>query len=606
MRRAVCGIFALEDDAGALKILTGLLTDRLKRPGTLPEPGGVDPGEARWRLASVQRGLQQSQAERTTLETLWTHNPTSSFAEQAEARLVTLGHTIDPAQPNGQALYARRIKTLESLYRTKEALALREQLPTSHSLRRARAFAGAVFKAKDYDRAAKLLLALPQRSDDEQVLLALARVRSGDASGSIKVYEQLATGDGPKAELASYKLGYMAWDQGEMASAIRLFKRYMEQYPSGKYGDTALWFTGVAQLRLGENSAANRTFKTLEVSHPVSSLRPGAVYWQAMTTSSHERHTLLHKVRNLWPKTGYAWFASFALDIPYPSKVGNWEARSLITLGGNDWKLGTALSKAGLDAWARPHLERIAANPSSLSKTQRIALANALIAAGSYKSAKRLVRSWCGNPARATDAALIRACWPKPHGSTVQAMASKAGLPPFLPFAIMTAESALDPGVTSPAGARGLMQLMPHLAEELHGSLWPDSPFDADEMYSPNYNAILGTTELIRLAEQFGEVGVDPLPMVIAGYNGGAEAVGRWIEAYQSGPSSDLTNWDTRPMSDLWAEFIGYSETRKYVRRVLGYLQTYRLAYGDPAPHPASTSKSKAEGIKANGSTGAE
>jgi len=596
----------IEDSVGASKILSDLIKGRLGRPGTLPEPGGVDPGEVRWRIAEVQRSLQNTPTERTTLETLWTHNPTSSYADQALSRLETMGHDIDPMQSHGQELYTRRIKTLESLYRTKEALALREQLPTSHSLRRARAFAGAVFKAKDYGRASTLLLALPQRSDDEQVLLALARVRSGDAAGSIKVYEQLAKGDGTKAELASYKLGYMAWDQGEMASAIQLFKLYMEQYPSGKYSDTALWFTGVAQLRLGENSAANRTFKKLEVSHPVSSLRPGAVYWQAMTTSSHERHTLLHKVRNLWPKTGYAWFASLHLDIPYPSKVGNWEARRIVTLEGDDWELGTALSNAGLDAWARPHLERLAKNSSSLSKTQRIALANELIAAGSYKSAKRLVRSWCGNPARATDVALIRACWPKPHGDAVQGMAAKAGLPPFLPFAIMTAESALDPSVTSPAGARGLMQLMPFLAEELHGSLWPDSPFDADEMYSPNYNATLGTTELIRLAEQFGDVGVDPLPMVIAGYNGGAEAVARWIESYQKGPSSDLTDWDSRPMSDLWAEFIGYSETRKYVRRVLGYLQTYRLAYGDLPSQPAKTSKSKAEGIKANGSTGAE
>ena len=134
------------------------------------------------------------------------------------------------------------------------------------------------------------------------------------------------------------------------------------------------------------------------------------------------------------------------------------------------------------------------------------------------------------------------------------------------------------------------MQLMPTLAEELHKDLWPETLFDADRMYSPSYNATLGTTELIRLAEQFGELEVDnPLPMVIAGYNGGTDAVIRWVDAYQDDSSDTrLTDWTERPVADVWAEFIGYGETRKYVRRVLGYLQVYRLAYGDPSPDQAA------------------
>jgi soluble lytic murein transglycosylase-like protein len=96
---------------------------------------------------------------------------------------------------------------------------------------------------------------------------------------------------------------------------------------------------------------------------------------------------------------------------------------------------------------------------------------------------------------------------------------------------------------------------------------------------------------------------IDPLPMVIAGYNGGAEAVERWVKHYQAQPGSALTDWNARPKPDVWAEFIGYSETRKYVRRVLGHLQTYRLAYGDqPDQAPGSSSI----GTKAKGSPGDE
>ena len=101
---------------------------------------------------------------------------------------------------------------------------------------------------------------------------------------------------------------------------------------------------------------------------------------------------------------------------------------------------------------------------------------------------------------------------------------------------------------------------------------------------------MLGTTELARLARHFDDTEIEPrLPLIIAGYNGGRDAVDRWIGTWQSLPSADA-----------WSEFIGYSETRKYVRRVLGYLQTYRLAYGDS--QPVQTSESSTDGSNANAS----
>ena len=136
----------------------------------------------------------------------------------------------------------------------------------------------------------------------------------------------------------------------------------------------------------------------------------------------------------------------------------------------------------------------------------------------------------------------------------------------------MTAESALKPWVTSIAGARGLMQLMPELARVHHEARFGSRPYDADDLYQPAYNAALGTTELSALLERFGSAGVDPaLPLVIAGYNGGEAAVERWLGGY-----------DSPPDADRFAEDVGYTETRRYVKRVLGYLQTYRYVYGSP------------------------
>ena len=143
----------------------------------------------------------------------------------------------------------------------------------------------------------------------------------------------------------------------------------------------------------------------------------------------------------------------------------------------------------------------------------------------------------------------------------------------------MTAESALKPWVTSPAGARGLMQLMPPLADKLHGERFPGSPYDPDQLYQPTYNAMLGVTELGQLQARFGQdarvqsltAPHSNMPLVIAGYNGGVKAVNRWL---------DQSNGAVAP--DVFMENVGYTETRRYVRRVLGYMQTYRYIYGDP------------------------
>ena len=113
------------------------------------------------------------------------------------------------------------------------------------------------------------------------------------------------------------------------------------------------------------------------------------------------------------------------------------------------------------------------------------------------------------------------------------------------------------------------MQLMPRLAEDLARDRLPG--FHAHQLYRAGVNARLGTTELGLLQAGFARSAVTPsLPLVIAGYNGGRAAVERW-----------LTTYPTPPQADEFAENISFTETRRYVRRVLGYLQQYRRAYGD-------------------------
>ncbi|HOS92221.1 MAG TPA: lytic transglycosylase domain-containing protein [Armatimonadota bacterium] len=108
--------------------------------------------------------------------------------------------------------------------------------------------------------------------------------------------------------------------------------------------------------------------------------------------------------------------------------------------------------------------------------------------------------------------------------------AAQCGVDPTLVEAVMRVESGGAPHSLSPAGAAGLMQLMPATAR----SLGVRDPFDPDESIQG------GTRYLRQMLDRFGD-----LPRALAAYNAGPAAV----EQYGGVPP--------------------YPETQAYVRRVL-------------------------------------
>ena len=554
--------------------LRPLLAGDASAPGRIGEPGGADPAEVRWWLAEGAARRGDPEAAIPVWQALWARNPTSLRAAEAADRLAAAGRVVpDPHSADGRALIAVRIQALEAQQGWAEALALRDQMPEGDPSRTPAALARASFRAKDYPRAVGLLTALPARSPEQAFDLALGASRTGDYALAARHYQQLIA-DHPGhalAEFADYKLAYLAYDAGELERAIPLFEGHLARHPSTGRADEALWFIGWSQYRLGRGADADATFSRLHRVAPGSGLGSGARYWQARIAA--ERGDVASALAGYeavlarWPLSGHAWFAAWRLGTPY---VGQPDAPAPVTPASLDvpaFRDGLALAGVGLGPWARTELDRVQArdNPA------RWALARARLLAGDYTGARKLVRCPSAGRVGQLPPDQRAVCLARPMGDIPARQALAGGLPRNLPYAIMTAESALRPEVASPAGARGLMQLMPALAADLHPRRYGDSPYHPDLLFQPGYNAALGVDELVSLRARFADAGVEPaLPLVIAGYNAGEEAVRRWLAAYE-----------TPPEPDRFAEDIGYTETRRYVKRVLGYLQTYRLAYGD-------------------------
>ncbi len=102
------------------------------------------------------------------------------------------------------------------------------------------------------------------------------------------------------------------------------------------------------------------------------------------------------------------------------------------------------------------------------------------------------------------------------YDTIIRRAARRHGLDPNLVRAVITAESDFDPSCVSPAGAMGLMQLMPETARDLG----VENPFD------PAQNIEAGTRYLAGLLRRFG----GDLNKALAAYNWGpsnVEAGGR-------------------------------------------------------------------------------
>jgi soluble lytic murein transglycosylase-like protein len=124
--------------------------------------------------------------------------------------------------------------------------------------------------------------------------------------------------------------------------------------------------------------------------------------------------------------------------------------------------------------------------------------------------------------------------------ATFERIAAKHGVPVALVKAVARAESGFNPNATSPAGAQGMMQLMPATGR----GLGVTNPFDAEQ-------SIEGGARYLHNALKMFDGDVK---LALAAYNAGPNAVKR----YDGVPP--------------------YAETRTYVDRVLSYAREFGLS----------------------------
>ena len=115
----------------------------------------------------------------------------------------------------------------------------------------------------------------------------------------------------------------------------------------------------------------------------------------------------------------------------------------------------------------------------------------------------------------------------------------------------------------SPAGAMGLMQLLPSTAQQTAKK--NGLSFSKNDLLTPEKNITLGSHYLNHLLDVFDGNRI----LVAAAYNAGPSRVKQWLNKGK----------DAQLPYDVWIETIPFKETRGYVQNVLSFsvIYAYRL-----------------------------
>lgn len=358
--------------------------------------------------------------------------------------------------------------------------------------------------------------------------------------------------------------------RGKKKKAYRLAESALAR--SGDRLPMTHWIAGLAAWKMGQIDQAARHFETLAESPGRSGwIHAGAALWaaraqRALGNMETAQRWLEEAAR--YPHTLYGVWALGELErpLPFAQKLYPFTAAMAETLFGNPaGRRALALGQIGEVRRAEQELLAIRAWRKPAMRT---AMRGAAYHFGIPSIPLKLMRrERAANPGRSANQPLDPSLYPILPWTPD----TKSGIDQALILAFMRQESDFNSFALSPAGALGLMQLMPTTARMLNRGRrfrgarrldWAD----------PTINIDLGRRYLSYLRKH-KRVRNDLIKM-IAAYNSGPGNIGYWARKHMDKTDDPL----------LFIESIPNLETRLFVRRVLANLWIYRHRLGQTTP----------------------
>jgi soluble lytic murein transglycosylase len=581
-------------------------------------PEGERRFEARAKLAQLLGERDDAAARREALtlyDELRRSVPLSDYAAEAEPVIAALERELGPLRKGAEAkAYERELALVRA-----EALLDRHRYDAAKKAIKALVAKGSLTveqRCRAYFVEGTALFKQSRRADAREPFERADREchKAGKAQETLRVR-------------ARYQAARGRYAEGKYELAGQAFEAIAAQHPSHSYADDALVLAGESWESHGDPERAAQAYRRAIESHPGDMLheaRRRLLVMRLRAQANADALALLDAAlaREVDAPVEHAkllYFRGRALDRlgrPDEAERAYVEALDVAPLDYPGLQALSRLRERGPEALARglAHLVggesgergagrdggRSSASPAEATALQRAdvlarlglgpearqELRHAKVSgwpsitvlnqAGLYAAAQvelaNLGTRWRSTPPAASSRARWEGAHPRPFLEIIGPGEPQHRVPGWLTYAIMQTESRFDPGVTSFAGARGLVQLMPATARTVAKSAGVELSGEG-ALYDPALNLDLGMRYLGRLTARYEGEAEGPVALAIPSYNAGPGAVDRWL--------GERGDWEL----DLFIEAIPYDETRKYTQSVLGRWLAYRWLYGEGEPH---------------------
>jgi soluble lytic murein transglycosylase len=430
--------------------------------------------------------------------------------------------------------------------------------------------------------------------------IAEAYASRGTPDQAIQTYRTLADQfpKSPQAVTALWRAADLELAGGDLAKAAASLRALVARYPDSDVAPDALFKAALLDYRRADYEGARQGWQTLVQKYPDSQAGPAARFWlgkawlaldKVPEAKAAFRDTLkasaasyygMRAAELLAPRGAAATPAAIQFPAADPADdqaaTEAWLAKSLsitdtTSLSGLNpaiaqspaFRRGDALLAVGQRADALSEFDAVKEagwdNPLSMYQ-----LALAFRDRGLYRlsiiCAERL--TWT-LPVASRDEVprfIQHLSYPLYYSDLIVSEANGQQIDPLLFFAVVRQESLFEPSITSPAGARGLTQVIPATGEWIAGKLGRKDLGEGD-LLLPYININFGAW---YLGVQLSTFDKETVP-ALAAYNAGPGRIHEWqVEA---------------PDPDLLLETMPYAEPRSYVRAVYENYAYYRQLY---------------------------
>jgi len=449
--------------------------------------------------------------------------------------------------------------------------------------------------------AARLLRRIVRAGDstaDTWLAWGRALEGAGDRAGALRAYAAAAVGDDSAAVSAQYLRARLLLRAGPRAQGLAALGAFVRAHPEHPAAPAALIAIADARLHAGSRRRADSLYEAVAQGWPRSPVASEARFrlaGRALQRGDLPRASNLYNkvVQEGGPSTLAARYALGRLALErHDTALAHTRWRALA----QDDPLGyygmlardaaamepLSFRDPGPPAARDPDVERVtetvalldalafdgeadalveyATNREDYSAAQLLELANGMLRCGRPTVASSL--GWrVARTLSLDDPRVLRVIFPWPWRQIIEAEAREFDIDPYLLAAVIRQESGFRRAVVSPAGAWGLMQLMPGTARWTASRL--GLPWRERLLTVPGANVHVGAAHLAMLLRRYrGRVA-----RALAAYNAGGRPVERWVR----NPGASDAFW--------FVEEIPYPETRGYVRSVMRNRAVYEALY---------------------------